>query len=48
MHGVDIGKTRAEIADLAPSVPMLRIDGEAAGPIAGFLRYVNESPGRAR
>ena len=29
-----------------PTHPLLRIDGEAAGPIAGFLRYVNESPGR--
>ena len=27
---------------------MLRIDGEAAGPIAGFLRYINESPVAAR
>jgi len=28
--------------------PLLRIDGEAAGPLAGFLRYVNGSPVAAR
>ena len=33
----------------SPPMPaMLRIEGEAAGPIAGFLRYVNESPVAAR
>ena len=47
-HGVEIGRTRVEIPDLAAKVPLLRIDGEAAGPIAGFLRYVNESPVAAR
>ena len=42
--GVDVGKTRAEIADLAAALPLLTIDGAAVGSIAGFLRYVNESP----
>lgn len=42
--GVDIGKTRAEIEDLALDHPLLKIDGDAAGPLSGFIRYVNESP----
>jgi len=46
--GVDVGKTRAEIDDVAAAVPVLTIDGVAAGPAAGFLRYVNESPVSAR
>ncbi len=48
VHGVEIGRTRAEISDLARDHPLLRIDGEAAGPIAGFLRYVKDSPVGAR
>ena len=48
VHGVDIGRTRVEIADLAPDHPLLRIGGEASGPLAGFLRYVNGSPVAAR
>ena len=48
VNGVEIGSTRAEIPDFAAAAPMLRIDGEATGPIAGFLRYVNESPVAAR
>jgi hypothetical protein len=32
---VEIGKTHVEIPDFAAHAPMLRIDGEAAGPIAG-------------
>ena len=43
-YGVDLGKTRAEIDDVAAAVPVLTIDGVAAGPAAGFLRFVNESP----
>lgn len=47
-NSVEIGKTKVEIADFAANVPVLRIDGEAAGPIAGFLRFINESPVAAR
>jgi uncharacterized protein (TIGR02099 family) len=47
-NGVDIGATRVEIPDLAIKVPLLRIDGEAAGPAAGFLSFVNQSPVAAR
>ncbi len=46
--GVDIGKTSAEIDNLAADNPLLGIDGDASGPVAGFLRYVNESPVAAR
>ena len=48
VNSVEIGKTHVEILDFAAQVPLLRIDGEAAGPIAGFLRFVNESPVAAR
>jgi uncharacterized protein (TIGR02099 family) len=46
--GVDIGKTHAEIDNVAVDYPLLRIDGDASGPVAGFLRFVNESPVAAR
>ncbi len=48
VFGVEIGKTRAEIGDMAAAAPLLRIEGVAAGPAAGFLRFVNESPVAAR
>ncbi len=48
VNSVEIGKTRVEIPDFAAPVPLLRIDGEAVGPIAGFLRFINESPVAAR
>jgi uncharacterized protein (TIGR02099 family) len=35
---------RAEIADLRGHNALLRIDGEASGPTADFLRFVAESP----
>ncbi len=44
VHSAEIGKTHAEIPDLAAPRPLLRIEGVAAGPIAGFLRFVDESP----
>ncbi len=44
LFGVDLGKTRAEIQDVTAAVPLLTVDGEATGPAAGFLRFVNESP----
>jgi uncharacterized protein YhdP len=40
----DIGKTRVDIDDMGSHPAVLRIDGEAAGPIADFMRYLNESP----
>ena len=48
VYGVEIGKTRAEIADLATTVPLLRIIGEAAGPVTGFARYVSDRAVAAR
>jgi uncharacterized protein (TIGR02099 family) len=42
--GVDVAKTRAEIADVVADHPLLTITGEAAGPASGFLQYVNGSP----
>lgn len=48
VYGVEIGKTRAEIADLATSVPLLRIIGEATGPVTGFARYVSDPAVAAR
>ena len=44
VYGVDIAKTRVEIADMGVHPALLRIDGEAAGPIADFMRYLNDSP----
>ncbi len=44
VFGVDIGRTRAEIDDVAAALPVLRIEGTAGGPAAGFLRFVRESP----
>ena len=44
VYGVDIARTRVEIADMGVHPALLRIDGEAAGPIADFMRYLNDSP----
>jgi uncharacterized protein (TIGR02099 family) len=48
VHSVEIGRTHVEINDLDADHPLLRVDGEATGPIAGFLRFVDESPVAAR
>ncbi|TMH62852.1 MAG: TIGR02099 family protein [Betaproteobacteria bacterium] len=37
-------RARAEIADLRGHNALVRIDGEASGPTADFLRFVAESP----
>jgi uncharacterized protein YhdP len=37
-------RARAEIADLRGHNALLRVDGEASGPTADFLRFVAESP----
>lgn len=42
--GVELARSKVDIADLRPAHPVLRIDGAAAGPTAGFLRFVAESP----
>ena len=44
VFGVEIGKTRVEIPDVAVRPAMLRVDGEADGPIMEFLRYLSQSP----
>ena len=44
VYGVDIGKTRVEIPDMGVHPALLRVDGEAAGPIDGFLRYLKATP----
>ena len=44
VYGVDIGKTRVDIDDMGLRPAMLRIDGEAAGPISDFMRYLSQSP----
>jgi hypothetical protein len=43
---VEIGKTHVEIPDFAAHAPMLQIDGEAAGPIAGFFATSTRVPSR--
>jgi uncharacterized protein (TIGR02099 family) len=42
--GAEVGRTRATIPDLDAEFPSLVVDGVAAGPIADFLRYVEDSP----
>ncbi len=39
-----LGRTHAEIPDLRLAVPLLRIEGEAAGPVGDLLRFVSSSP----
>ena len=39
-----LGRTHAEIADLRPSVPLLRIEGDATGSVNDLLRFVAQSP----
>lgn len=42
--GVKLGKVQAAIADFAAASPRLVIDGEAQGPVPGFLRFLDQSP----
>ena len=44
VYGAEVGGTRAEIPDLDAEFPRLAIAGDAAGPVADFLRFVEESP----
>ncbi len=39
-----ISRIKVEIADMRIAHPALRIEGEAAGPAADFLRFIAESP----
>ena len=44
IFGARIGQTVAEIPDFSADEEMLLVRGEAAGPTADFLRFVDESP----
>ncbi|HET8877777.1 MAG TPA: YhdP family protein, partial [Casimicrobiaceae bacterium] len=44
MNGVEIGTTRAEIANWRDARPVLRIKGTARGPTPQFLAFVAASP----
>ena len=44
--GAALGRTRVEIADLRERPATVHVDGEAEGPTAEFLAFVNEEPGR--
>ena len=44
IFGVALNRLRAEVPDLRVANPMLRIDGEATGATADFLRLVVQSP----
>lgn len=47
--GVQLGRVVAEVPDLdAPAGEVMSIAGQAAGPTAGFLRFVSASPVSAR
>ena len=40
----ELGRCKAEIADMRPAHPVLRIEGSGAGPTADALRFIAESP----
>ena len=42
--GAHIGRTRAEIADLQDPGSILRVTGEASGPVTEFLAFVAQTP----
>ncbi len=42
--GIDVGRTLAAIPDLDAVHPHLTIEGDAAGPMADFLRFIEQSP----
>ncbi len=44
IYGVELGRSKVDIADLRAANPMLRIDGGAAGPNSDFMRYIASSP----
>jgi uncharacterized protein (TIGR02099 family) len=44
IYGVELGRSKVDIADLRAANPMLRIDGSASGPNSDFIRYIADSP----
>ncbi|HET6719858.1 MAG TPA: DUF3971 domain-containing protein, partial [Rhodocyclaceae bacterium] len=42
--GVKLGVVKAAIPDFAAAAPRLSIEGEAQGPVPGFIRFLDESP----
>ena len=40
----NLNRARAEIADFRAAYPLLKVDGEAAGPTADVLEYLTASP----
>ncbi|HWZ71894.1 MAG TPA: YhdP family protein [Casimicrobiaceae bacterium] len=44
VFSTELSRLKADIADLRLANPVLRVDGEAPGPIADALRFVAESP----
>ncbi len=44
LYGVGLSQVRAEIPDLGAADPQLTVSGQAAGPTADFLRFVESSP----
>ena len=44
VFSTELSRLKADIADLRLAHPVLRVDGEAPGPIADALRFVAESP----
>jgi len=44
VYGAQLGRTRGEIPDLRARPPLVRVEGEANGPTADFIRYVESSP----
>jgi uncharacterized protein (TIGR02099 family) len=44
VYGAQIGRTKIAIDDLLASVTRIRVDGEATGPTAEFLHFIETSP----
>jgi uncharacterized protein (TIGR02099 family) len=44
VFGTELSRLKADIADLRLANPVLRVDGEAPGPITDALRFIAESP----
>src|ERR1700687_3728267 len=44
VFSTELSRLKADIADLRHANPVLRVDGEAPGPLADALRFIAESP----
>ena len=44
IQGADVGRTKAEIADLSAEHPLLTVNGEASGATTVFLQFIESSP----